>query len=86
MKENLNFLLLRTYLNTNSSTGRIWLRPMGCICQSALNTRWTGLKVQMRRKPPPHPPTELWLICRELVENLDRVISCQIIWTILHCK
>ena len=60
-------------------------RPAGYIRQSALRTLeldwlvFTGAK-----KPPPHPPTELWLVCRELVENLEKRIrilkgfSCQI--------
>ena len=61
-----------TYLITNSLTRSYLTRPDGCIAKVLLNTRWTGLKIQVRRKPPPHLPTELWLVCRELVENLKR--------------
>ena len=50
-------------------------RPDGCIAKVLLNTRWTGLYIQVQRKPPPHSPTELWLVCRELVENLEKRIK-----------
>ena len=48
---------------------------MVALAKVLWNTRWTGLKIQVRRKPPPHSPTELWLVCRELVENLETRIK-----------
>ena len=45
---------------------------MVALAKVLWNTLWSGLNIQVQRKPSPHPPTELWLICRELVENLNR--------------
>ena len=64
-----------TYLITNSMTWSFLTGADGCIAKVLLNTRWTGLYIQVRRKPSPHSPTELWLVCRELVENLETRIK-----------
>ena len=60
-----------TYLITNSMTWSFLTGPDGCIAKVLLNTCWTCFYIQVPRKPPPHSPTELWLVCRELVENLE---------------
>ena len=46
-----------------------------CICQGALRTlNWTGLYLQCEEATS-SPPTKLWLVCRERVENLEERIK-----------
>ena len=74
-----------TYLTMNSITGLNLTMTDGCIRQGALRTlNWTGLYLQCEEATS-SPPTKLWLVCRERVENLEERIkilkgfSCRII-------
>ena len=80
-----NPISVLTYLTMYSMTWSFLTRPAGCIAKVLSEHLLDWLVYTGAKQPPPHPPNELWLVCRELVENLETRIkilkgfSCRIL-------